>query len=471
MIVRHSSSFLTADPKKVILQFFNVGNEKRTMNVIERILKLSEEEVEKLSEEINTEFENRHLNFQNQVISNYEKIKSKIPVGLKLSDQRKFVLGSYFSKEYSVESAALFNPSIVPFPGKEKEGKFILSLRSTGEGHMSSIEFRSGTISGNEEILVDSTSRFLTTGKRIVPNRWKKSEIKNISQHCGQFSEKEFSGIPEEVTIEELKNILKSRITPSWELVTSYLESYYTVEFSGNEEIDERILFPFSSSESVGMEDVRWVRFENEDHSIIYYGTYTAYNGKTFRVQLISTADFKKFEVSPLFGDAVKDKGMAIFPRKINGKYVITSRLDGENLYVMESDDLHVWNHAKMIYEPELPWEFVQLGNCGSPIETKDGWLLITHSVGAFRKYVISAYLLDLNDPSKIIGRLPEPLISPNENEREGYVPNVVYSCGCMNHNGNLIIPYAMSDSKTSFATVSINSILKKIKSTSFQGK
>lgn len=465
MKVRRSSTVLKSDHSRVLLQYFGVGNEKRIQNVISRINKLSDQEAASLASEIRSGFSNRHRDFEQRVEANYIEMKHHVSAEIKLSANKIFLMGAYFSKEYSIEAAALFNASIVPDPVSGNEGKFIMSLRSTGEGHISSIEFREGKIDQDGNVSLQETSRFVSTGKISKPNKWKKKEVLEISKYCNGVTENDFDGVPDEFTVDEFKQIFKLSLPTKMDLVSSYLESFYTVEFSGNEPLSERILFPNSSSESAGMEDVRWVRFVNDDKSVVYYGTYTAYNGKTFRSQLIETKDFKKFSISPMYGEMIKDKGMAIFPRKVNGKYLITSRLDGENLYIMESDNIRVWENAKKIYEPELFWEFVQLGNCGSPIETKEGWVLITHSVGTFRKYVISIYLLDLNDPSKIIGRLNEPLISPNEDEREGYVPNVVYSCGSMLHNGTLVIPYAMSDSRTSFATVSIEELLHQLKS------
>ena len=227
--------------------------------------------------------------------------------------------------------------------------------------------------------------------------------------------------------------------------------------------LSERVLFPISKSECAGMEDARFVKFVDKN-GFKYYGTYTAYNGRLFRTQLIETTDFCRFEIGNLYGNSIQDKGMALFPRKIKNKYLMTSRQDGENMFIMSSSDIYHWTGAKVMKMPELPWEYIQIGNCGSPVETEKGWLLITHAVGPMRKYVISAMLLDLDDPSKVIGSLKEPLIQPNEIEREGYVPNVVYSCGSVAHKENLIIPYAFSDSACGYARVKISDLLKKLK-------
>lgn len=435
MKVERLNTKFSADPKKIILQFFQM-NDKRTVNIINRVLSLDEQTVIKNLENVYLEFSKRHKNFEESIIEHFENVKHFITESGKLSKERKLLIGSYFSKEYSIESAALFNPSIVPHPDQSETGegelKFIMSLRATGEGHISSIEFREGIISGEGDINIINNSQF-----SVLP----KKEI---------FSEKEilnkklpFTGGKEHDKID-------------------ILNSNYRSEFDDFSLLSERVLFPNSPSESMGLEDARFVKFLNNGESK-YYGTYTAYNGKTFRTQIIETYDFKNFEIGTLHGLMVQDKGMALFPRKINGKYFITSRQDGENLYLMESDNLYSWNESNLLLEPDKSWAFVQLGNCGSPIETEKGWLLITHAVGPLRKYVISAVLLDLDNPAKIIGSLNEPLISPNEIERAGYVPNVVYSCGSLIHNKTLIIPYAMSDSSCGFARVNVDELLSNL--------
>ncbi len=245
---------------------------------------------------------------------------------------------------------------------------------------------------------------------------------------------------------------------------TELRDDIVQMTFNSSDSVSERVLFPNTPDESNGIEDVRLVRFVEGDGNVTYYGTYTAYNGTEIKPKLIETKDFVTFKMRPLTGKAAVNKGMALFPRKINGKYAMVSRQDGENILIMFSDDLYRWDESQIMQEPVYPWEFIQLGNCGSPVETEAGWILLSHSVGPMRKYVISAYLLDLNDPSKVIGRLEEPLISPDENEREGYVPNVVYSCGGMINDDTLIIPYAMSDYASGFASVGVRKLLSGMK-------
>ena len=426
---------LTADAKKVVLLFFRISKE-RCNRILERIFSLSQSQVESSFKSVNSEFSSRHKNFEDKLLFHYMKVKKYIKGKKELSEKTKLLIGAYFSKEYSIESAALFNPSIVPHPNQEGvsdgELKFVMSLRATGEGHISSIEFREGIISVEGNVRLINESVYKSLAQKDV------FSLKKIK-------EKKLSGM----------------ILPEKE-VEKVRESNYVCSFDDDSMISERVLFPSTAAERMGLEDARFVRFDDEGTSK-YYGTYTAYNGKTFRTQIIETADFQNFEIGTLHGHLVKDKGMALFPRKINGKYFITSRQDGENLYMMESTNIYLWEKAEKILEPSHWWGFIQVGNCGSPIETEKGWLLLTHEVGRLRNYVISAILLDLENPYKVIGRLNEPLLEPRGDEREGYVPNVVYSCGSLVHNNNLIIPFAMSDSACGFAKIEINRLLQKL--------
>ncbi len=426
-MVKKSNIILTADSKRVILRFFDPGSEFRVRNIIGRILNMQEGEVEKLYDEVEERFSNRHRNFEQVLLNHFNKVEKYIPGVFSLSENRKLLIGSYFSKEYSISSAALFNPSIVPHPDQTGlnpgELRFIMSLRAVGEGHISSIEFRSGIIDAHNSIQIDPPSRFAS-----------------------------------------LASAREERVETSFTIDDELTrEANYNIFFTGEEPVSERVIFPFSRTESNGIEDVRFVKFFNDDGTSTYYGTFTAYDGHRILSQIIRTDDFIKFEIRTLQGDKAKDKGMASFPKKINGKYTIISRIDGENLYFMQSDDLYKWEAAEVLRTPLMDWEFVQIGNCGSPHETEKGWLLITHGVGPMRRYVISAILLDKNNPAKIIGYLKDPLIEPDENEREGYVPNVVYSCGGLIHNHELIIPYAMSDSASSVASIPLEKILGKI--------
>lgn len=397
---------LTPDPSRVLMQPFYPGSEERVKRVLERIMSLDEKKAVELFENVMANFSGRHRNTSETFENNFKIIEKYLP--RPVTPHRRLLIGAYFSKEYSIESAALFNPSIVPHFRDPASGRFIMSLRATGEGHISSIEFREGTIDGGK-VTLDPYSKFLDAGEAV-----------------------------------------------------SESEDSYEIKFRDEVPLSEKVLFPYSPSESNGMEDARFVRFISDNESPVYYATYTAYNGHRTSIGLIETSDFRDFKISRLQGSEVKDKGMALFPRKVGGRFMMISRQDGENLYIMDSDSVGTWNKKSLLKVPVFEWEFVQVGNCGSPLETEAGWLLITHSVGALRSYFISAVLLDLNDPSKVTGYLPEVLISPTEKTREGYVPNVVYSCGSMIHMGKLIIPYAMADSASGIAVVDVNELLNR---------
>ncbi|MCX6173132.1 MAG: glycoside hydrolase family 130 protein [Ignavibacteriales bacterium] len=458
------------DSKRVITLFF-ILHPERIKQIIKRIISLSDEETSQHIEKIKIQFGNRHRNIHEVILSNYEKVRGHIVNDLKITHEKKMLIGAYFTKEYSIQSAALFNPSIVAHPDQtglhHDELRFVMSLRATGEGHLSSIEFREGLIKNNEVIVAD-VSKICELPRRLENKKFEKRLIGERFRSKKNLLEIFLRDLDEEFSFDEFENASRGKRNTKeenelYDELLDFLESNYEIEFDSNSTLDERVIFPTAKSESVGMEDVRLVKFQNADGTSCYYGTYTAYNGKTFRVQLLKTVDFRRFNIHTLHGSQIEDKGMALFPRKINSKYVITSRNDGENLYIMFSDDLYNWNEKKILYEPSKAFDFVQVGNCGSPIETKYGWLLITHAVGYFRRYSISAMLLDIDDPTKIIGSLDEPLIEPIESEREGYVPNVVYSCGSMLHGDNVIIPFAMFDSYCGFARIPLEELISKM--------
>jgi len=412
---------LFPNPKKVLLLPFNLGSAQRLNKTLNRVLDLSEELVNSLLGDIKNKFENRHKEYENRLIDNFSLVEKYIdrPVSL----EKKLLIGAYFSKEYSIESASLFNPSIVIHPDQSGlingEMRFVLSLRAVGEGHISSIEFLTGIITESLNLKFDEIPVYA-----VPPFK------------------------------RDLRPGLSNKVTDE------LLDSNYDIEFSGREKLSERVIFPYSRTESNGIEDLRLVKFLNDDDSFVYYGTFTAYDGHRILSELLETKDFKKFKIRTLTGNGAKDKGMALFPEKIDGKYWMISRQDGENIFIMNSDNIYEWKNPEILREPEYDWEFIQLGNCGSPVKTTEGWLVLTHSVGAMRTYVISALLLDLKDPHKIIGHLKKPLLVPDEEERDGYVPNVVYTCGSMLFNDNLIIPYAMSDSASCFAQIELKKLL-----------
>ncbi len=473
---------LHPDRKRVLVRPFIPSNRKSAERRMQRLMTLSEEDVRKLLDEVFQEFQNRHpQQIQELLMNQYDYLPDWLleafalsHVEKPISSDRKQLIAAYFSNEYSLEAAALFNPSMVPHPQQGGKGlDFILSLRATGEGHISSIEFRSGHVDDQQKITIDLPTRYVTTPQQIKNSFYEKSLFERKLQELGQFNDRsrQMLGLcGETFTFEELRRSLHPileesgfedpNFDPTARAILLLARSNYEVQFSSKQNLSERILFPSSPTEVNGIEDARFVQFQNEDGSKIYYATYTAYDGKCILPQLLETPDFLHFKFSTLNGPAAQNKGMALFPKKIHGLYAMLARQDDENIFIMFSDHLHFWNSTQILLEPSYPWEFVKIGNCGSPIETEAGWLVLTHGVGAMRRYSIGAILLDLHDPTKVIGRLREPLITPDEMEREGYVPNVVYTCGALAYHGTLIIPYAMSDSASSFATVPLDAVI-----------
>jgi predicted GH43/DUF377 family glycosyl hydrolase len=396
------------------------------------------------------------------------------------SRERRLLIGSFFLVEYSFESAALFNPSIVPHP--DQSGlppgslRFIMSLRATGEGHISSLTFRSGCIDANYNISIDESHGFASTAemkpnalyeKACFARKIREMDIDNV------FSNSVVVSLPEQFTIDELQEKLKSwifnhhPISQNDRLTSDKIlwlaQCNYEAYFDPSVPLSERVLFPLSPSEQNGIEDARFVLFTDDDGGKKYYATYTAYDGKAILPQLMETEDFEHFKMITLNGSAAVNKGMSLFPRRINGRYAMISRQDNENLFLMYSDNIHFWHETVPLMRPSYSWEFVQIGTCGSPIETGHGWLLLTHGVGPFRQYSISAILLDKENPSQILGRLREPLIHWTETNRSGYVPNVVYTCGALLHKDMLVVPYAMSDQQSTISLISLSSLLEKL--------
>jgi predicted GH43/DUF377 family glycosyl hydrolase len=477
--VKRKKTKIVRDTSRVITRAHIPGNMLRIPKIIDRVMMLTEEEATGLLQNINFNFSDRHKNIENIFTGNYNRVSEYVPHKETLSGTKKLLIGAYFTMEYSVESAALFNPSIIPHPDQTGVApgslRFIMSLRATGEGHISSIVFRSGIIMNNCSFIFDPLSEFVETPEirhdQFYDRHLFQLKLKDMSA-WNEKSARVFEQLPEKFTFAELKsNIGALYLNPkstgkdgAIRNIYWLANSNYFIKFKTENEISERVIFPVSENENRGIEDARFVRFLDDNGEVTYYATYTAYNGVCILPHLLVTKDFLNFDIITLNGKAVQNKGMALFPRKIKGKYVMLSRLDGENNYIMFSDHLHFWQEAKIIQEPTMPWEFVQLGNCGSPIETSDGWLMLTHGVGPMRQYSIGAILLDLENPEKIIARLEEPLLAPTEEEREGYVPNVVYSCGSLIHNNMLIIPYAMSDITSSIATVEVKDLIACMK-------
>ncbi|MFC2084658.1 glycoside hydrolase family 130 protein [Bacteroidota bacterium] len=465
MKVTRSDIRLKANPRRVIPMYFQLGNVDRVKRVVNRIMTLSDIDIVEQLESVFEKFEHRHKNFSRVLIDNFYRTEKLINIDISCSDDKKLLIGSYFTNEYSIQSAALFNPSIVSHfdqsDSNDIELKFILSLRATGERHISSIEFREGKVSSEGEVHLAKESDIAVTASKYERKEYTLNFLKTCLTDASIAELDLVNKLPEKFNIIELN---KYKVDgQEYNNIDELIDSNYECLFHEDLDLSERVLFPLSNSESMGMEDARFVRFTDDNGELTYYATYTAFNDRKIQTKLITTKDFLKFKISTPCGSAVQNKGFAIFPRKIEGKYCITSRLDSENMFIMFSDDMHVWDNSQILQIPEEPWEFIQLGNCGSPLETKEGWLLLTHAVGPMRRYVISAMLLDLKDPSKVIKKMKEPLLEPNEDEREGYVPNVVYSCGSIIHKKNLIIPYAMSDTTCGFAKVTLDELLNNM--------
>jgi predicted GH43/DUF377 family glycosyl hydrolase len=465
---------LYASAKAVITLFLNLPGNDRVKHVVQRVGNLSEDESNDCMVKVMQDFKNRHRNIHEIFLHHFHRIENKYADSLSyFSLEKKLLLGAFFTKEYSIQSAALFNPSIVSHPDQQKlkpgEQRFVMSLRSTGEGHISSIVFHTGIIDEEGDITLDMPTGYFTCLQKQVDAVYDKKFIHKCAASIPGFNIEALDMLPDSFSAEQAKNIFKKISNPNQSVIDSIgmieeiFDSNYELEDSFDLSINEKVIFPNAKEESMGMEDVRFVKFEDEGQSC-YYATYTAYDGMHIKTKLIETKDFKRFKIRTLSGSAISDKGMSLFPEKVNGKFVMISRQGGENMSIMFSDDLYCWEKFQLLMEPEFNWELLQIGNCGSPIKTNKGWLLLTHGVGVMRTYVISAILLDLNDPTRVIGRLDKPLIEADEEEREGYVPNVVYTCGFIRHDDLLVIPYAVSDSATGFVTIALNDLLNEFK-------
>ncbi|WP_043240664.1 glycoside hydrolase family 130 protein [Bosea sp. LC85] len=416
--------YLRPDPSRVVVRRFGPATEPRDLNpidktranhIVDRVLALDCDTAESLLSDVLENFKGRHRNLLARFEERADEMEGAFATHCDFTKIQRQLVGAYFLHEYSFEAAALFNPSIVSHPdqsGAPPDGRrFVLSVRAVGEGHISSLTFRSGSIASDGSVSVDPTSRLASIA--TLRNRMARLDGDDVE-----------------------------------------------VVFSPDGDISERVIFPITGSQSNGIEDARFVAFDDNGRTV-FRATYTAYNGRAIRSELIETSDFLSFRMSPLRGTAAANKGMALFPRKIGGRYAMIARQDNENLYLIYSDDLFTWDGGVVILRPQFPWEFVQIGTCGSPIELDEGWLLLTHGVGPVRKYSIGAVLLDKQDPSKVLARSREPLVRPEPSEREGYVPNVVYTCGAIRHNDHIILPYAVSDTFCNFATIRITALMQ----------
>lgn len=519
--VNRKKVIFSPDPSRVIARFLHLSDD-RSANIIRQVLALPEKEVKTAMSQLLRGFSRRHRNISHIFEKHFERLApifDKIDVNKEdLTASQRALIGSYFTMEYSIESAAFFNPSIMEDPDqselKSEEVRVIISFRATGEGHISSIVFRSGILDSHNNLIVEPVGKMLAEADKIIRNTYNKKsfieklegmhdtvsaisptlansldEIQNPDNVIPSINLDKPEQVAEDAPFvaadfildklgdvftygELMRNLERAIKDPEIKqeqikIINQMLwlaSAHYEINFSIDSAISERVIFPVSATEQKGIEDARFVKFTEDNGDVTYYATYTAYDGMTILPKLISTKDFYNFRILPINGEIARNKGMALFPRKVNGKYAMLCRIDGVNNYIAFSESINIWRNAKMIQQPKYPWELVQLGNAGSPIETEEGWLMITHAVGPMREYTLGASLLDLNNPEIEIGRLDRPIIMPNESEREGYVPNVIYSCGCMIHNGELIVPYAMSDYASTYATINLRELLTALK-------
>lgn len=476
---------LLPDARRVLAKPYLPGDEalspgkSRAAQLMERILDIPEEQLPGLLAAVLADFAPRHRHFEALLDQHFELVEHHIPDSAVVSTARRQLIGAYFTHEYAVEGAALFNPSIVLAPGSataSDEHRVVLSLRAVGEGHISSIEFRSGVIEASGELRFDSRGPYLVAGERTPPATYDKYRFGEKLNELGAgnaISATVLARLPERFSLLELETSLEQLETDGlqraiWfetlQIIRVLAASNYVTRFDPETDLSERVIFPAGPNETRGMEDARFVRFVRDDGAVKYYATYTAYDGFSILPQLIETEDFTSFSISTLNGAAAQNKGMALFPRMIGGRYVMLSRKDRENLFIATSSDVHFWNDAIELYRPSKPWELLQIGNCGSPLETPAGWLVLTHGVGPMRRYTLGALLLDLDDPRRVIGELNQPLLEPDASEREGYVPNVLYTCGAIVHGDHVIVPYGFSDAGIGVARLSLAELLSAMK-------
>jgi len=477
--VRRRAEIYNPDCRRIIAKFFLPGgDDQRLSALIRRVLALPESVVEEVLEQVMEEFAHRHRRFRYILEKHFRAIAGLVSLPTaNLSEARKLLIGAYFTNEYSVQCVGLFNPSIVPHPDQSglEPGhlRFIMSFRSVGEGHISSIEFRSGVLDENSEMIDEEVSAFLEVPE-VVYSREVDRELllAKLSEEGVEAPvlDRLRQKLPQQCKKEDLAEVVRYVEVPESEqpalaeqlfkAAEWFLHNNYEIHFDPETKLSERVIYPISPNECKGLEDARFVAFQEEDGSTIYCATYTGYNGYIIQPKMLETKDFINFKVTTMAGRAVKNKTMALFPRRIGGKYAMISRQDGENMHIMFSDNRYVWDRSEVIRTPTSPWELIQIGTGSPPIETDAGWLVVNHGVGPMRKYCIGVELLDLEDPRRVIRHLESPLLSPNAKEREGYVPNVVYTCGALIHGDELIIPYAMSDWISGIASVSVQALM-----------
>jgi predicted GH43/DUF377 family glycosyl hydrolase len=485
-LVRRSAVELQPDKGRVIARSFLPGQEmllhgiSRAESVMERLLAMSEQDVSRTLTETQALYLGRHPDLRSTFREHFDMVAHRLPQlrrGEIVSQDRKDLIGAYFTQEYAVEGAALFNPSIVVHPDQSgcaaSELRFIMGLRAVGEGHISSVEFRTGTLGANDAVALDSPAQLLTTG-HVTPHPMSADFLRASLEEQGDAfaAESVLRLLPGRFTPQELEEVLASSEQDSLhrhgddgllERIRRTASSSYQLDFGPERDLSERVIFPNSAAESHGIEDVRLVQFVGESGDVTYYGTYTAYDGSRVVPHLLQTYDFQTFTMAPMIGAAAQNKGMALFPRRIGGDMWCLSRWDRENISVARSPDAIRWGRPQTVQRPTKPWELIQLGVCASPLETPYGWLVLTHGVGPMRTYGMGALLLDLDDPTVVLGVLDEPLLTPTASERDGYVPNVVYSCGALIHRSTVVLPYGCSDASVRIAFIDLAELIERL--------
>ncbi len=485
VLVTRTPVRLEPDTSRVLATLFMPGEEmpedhSRATAVIERVLALPDDEVTATLADLTSRFAGRHRDLDATFRQHFEVVASRLPPGAVPSDDQRRLIGAYFTAEESPEGAALTNPSMVEHPDQSGldpgETRFVLSARAVGEGHTSVLEFRTGVVGSDLRISLDEPTGLLVAG-RPHPTVYERDVFRAMLGELSKDDETaelvlgglgpqfDAAELAQAVASLDLQVLSRQAAQETVRRIAWVAANNYDVTFPEDTAIDERVITPTGPTESHGIEDVRFVRFVDDDGSVMYYATYTAYDGSHVAPQLLGTADFRRFRVHQLSGPAAKNKGMALFPRRIGGRYVALSRCDRESNSLTTSDDLWRWGTPTTIQSPELSWGLIQIGNCGSPLETPDGWLVLTHGVGPMRTYVIGASLLDLDDPSRVVATLPDPLLTPAPEEQDGYVPNVVYSCGGMVHGEVLVLPYGFGDRAIGIALVDLPMLLDRMRS------
>jgi predicted GH43/DUF377 family glycosyl hydrolase len=482
-LVRRGSVVLRPDSGRIILRLLLPGQEvlssgvSRADAVVQRALAMSEDQVASTLAAAVANLTGISVDLPAVFMAHFALLKHRIPATAVISAQRQLLIGAYFTQGYAVEAAALFNPSLIAHPDQsglaDGELRFVMSVRAVGEGHISSIEFRTGVISADDDVRFDALGEHLVTGQS-APGAMPRDALRHaLAEYGDGATATHILGLlPEVVTPDALQEALaissRDRLTRSSdhiirERIRRIASCHYRLHFPDSHALSERVVLPIGPDESHGMEDARFTHFQAPDGSARYYSTYTAYDGSHVAPRLLITDDFIDFESCQLTGFAAKNKGMALFPRQIDGRYFALSRWDRESIAVANAEDVRRWDNAVTVRKPQYPWELIQLGNCGPPIETADGWLVLTHGVGPVREYSIGALLLDITDPTVVIGALRTPLLVATDDERKGYVPNVLYSCGALLHGDTLVLPYGCSDSSIRLAFIDLDRLLSKI--------